>query len=133
MSDRVVLGFLDEVWNQGRVGSAELFVAPDYEVPGAGKGPAAVAEKVGTFRVASPDLRLDVIDVVADVQRVAVWMQLSGTHLGPFRGYPPTRRHATWDEVGFFVVEDERIIRARSLADMLALRKSFGVISEDLR
>jgi predicted ester cyclase len=60
-------------------------------------------------------------------------MQLSGTHLGPFRGYPPTRRHATWDEVGFFVVEDERIIRARFLADMLALRKSLGVIPEDLR
>jgi predicted ester cyclase len=133
MSTRVVRGFLEEVWNQGHGEAAELYVDPRYEVPGVGRGPRAVAENMDAFRVAFPDLRLDVDDLVANDERVAVWMRLSGTHLGPFRGYAPTGTRATWDEVGFFFVEGDRIDRARYLADMLGLRKALGVIPSDLR
>lgn len=131
--DDVVRDFLTEVWDRGRSDAAGNYVAPSYEVPGVGRGPAAVATNARTFRDAFPDLRLAVDDVVVEDERVAVWMLLSGTHLGPFRGHEATGRHAVWNEVGFFEVQDGVVVRGRFLADMFALRKALGIIPDDVR
>lgn len=131
--EAVVRGFLGEVWDRGRSEAAGGYVAPSYEVPGVGRGPAAVAANAESFREAFPDLRLVVDDLVADGTRVAVWMRLSGTHLGPFRGYRATGRTASWDEVGYFLVEDGLLVRGRFLADVFGLRKALGVLPADLR
>lgn len=75
-----------------------------------------------------PDLAVEVVDVVEQHSRVAVWMRLSGTQDGEFSGHPPSGRHATWDEVGFFTVDRDRIVACRYLADMFGLRKALGII-----
>ncbi len=129
----MVHGFLAEVWDQGRPEVAARYVDPAYEVPGVGRGPAAVAENVTAFRTAFPDLRLEVVDTLADQDRVAVWMRLTGTHRGPFRGHEATGRSATWEEVGFFEVRGGLLVRARFLADVFGLRKALGVLPADLR
>lgn len=133
VSDRVVRGFLDEVWNDGRVALAHSYISPAYEVPGVGRGPAAVADNVRSFRAAFPNLRLEVDDLLMDGDQVAVWMRLSGTHEGIFRGHEATGRYATWDEVGFFTLDKGLISRGRFLADMFGLRKALGLIPPELR
>ena len=133
MSERLVRGFLADVWDAGRAEEAARYVGPEYAAPGFGRGPAAVADNVTSFRQAFPDLRLQVVDSVADDDRVAVWMRLSGTHRGIFRGHAPTGRRAEWDEVGFFTVEEWLLVRGRFLADMFGLRKALGIIPDDVR
>jgi ketosteroid isomerase-like protein len=128
----VVLGFLHEVWDQGRVERALNYIHEDYDLGPLGRGPRAAEANRVTFSDAFPDLRLDVEDVIASGPHVAVWMRLSATHGGTFRGYAATGRHATWDEVGFFTVQDGKIIRGRYLADMFGLRKALGVLPTDM-
>lgn len=128
----VVLNYLDQVWDKGLAERAGDFIGPDYDLGSLGRGPQASADNVRAFRQAFPDLRLAVTDTISDGGRVAVWLRLSGTHLGPFRGYPPSGRHATWDEVGFFTVAGGKIVAGRFLADMFGLRKAIGVIDPDL-
>lgn len=128
----VVRGYLETVWNDGELDRASEFVTDDYAVEGVGTGPEAAARNAGAFRTAFPDLTIDVTDVVVDGDRVAVWMRLSGTHLGAFRGHEATERSAAWDEVGFFTIHEAKIADGRFLADMFGLRKALGVIPADL-
>lgn len=133
VNDQVVRAFLDEVWGRGRVAVAHRYIAPAYEVPGVGRGPSAVADNVRAFRAAFPDLSLEVENLLVDGNQVAVWMRLSGTHQGIFRGHEATGRYAIWDEVGFFTLAEGLISRGCFLADMFGLRKTLGIIPPDLR
>jgi steroid delta-isomerase-like uncharacterized protein len=124
----VVTGFIDEVWDEGRLDRAAAYIAAEYDLGTLGRGPAASATNARVFREAFPDLSVRVTDVIEQGSRVAVWMQLSGTQAGDFRGHPASNRHAVWDEVGFFTVDDGKIVAGRCLADMFGLRKALGII-----
>jgi predicted ester cyclase len=108
------------------------YVHEDYDLGPLGRGPRAAEANRTDFSEAFPDLRLTVEEVVASGPHVAVWMRLSATHRGTFRGYAPTGRDATWDEVGFLTVQDGKIIKGRYLADMFGLRKALGVLPADM-
>ena len=124
----VVTGFLDDVWCESRFDRTEAYIDPRYELGDLGRGPDASATNARTFREAFPDLRVRVVDVIEQGSRVAVWMRLSGTQRGEFRGHPASNRHATWDEIGFFTVDDGKIVARRYLADAFGLRKALGII-----
>lgn len=128
----LVVRFLREVWDAGRPERAAEFIDAEYDLGGLGRGPAACAANVRDFRLAFPDLRLRPIEMISDDRRVAVWMRLSGTHEGMFRGYPPSGHRALWDEVGFFTVARGKIVAGRFLADMFGLRKAIGVIDREM-
>jgi steroid delta-isomerase-like uncharacterized protein len=124
----VVTGFLNEVWCEARFDRVEAYVDPRYDLGALGRGPDASAANARTFREAFPDLQVQVLDLIEQGSRVAVWMRLSGTQRGEFRGYPASNKHATWDEIGFLTVEDGKIVAGRYLADALGLRKALGII-----
>lgn len=44
------------------------------------------------MRRAFPDLRGEVVELVAEGELVTALLNLSGTHLGPFMGQPPSGR-----------------------------------------
>lgn len=46
---------------------------------------------------ALPDLRVEIVDLVAEDDRIVLWGKGTATHEGPFRGIPPTGRVATMD------------------------------------
>lgn len=132
-SDQVVIRVLEAVWTQGQADRAAEFIDDRYDLADLGRGPHATAANVRSSRSAFPDLVVEPVDVVSEDGRVAVWMRLSGTHAGVFRGYPATGRSVTWDEVGFFTVRDGKIAAGRFLADMFGLRKALGVLPSDTR
>jgi predicted ester cyclase len=52
---------------------------------------AAVARGwIGPFREAFPDFRMEIVDLVAEGDRVAAHFRCSGTHRGAWRGVEPT-------------------------------------------
>lgn len=54
---------------------------------------------------AFPDWRWRRIQLIAEEDRVAAHLRGSGTHLGAFRGIPPTRRHVNVAEFSMLRVE----------------------------
>ena len=120
----VVVGFVTEVWNEARFDRTAMYIDARYDLGSLGQGPEASAANARTFRQAFPDLTVEITDVIEQGPRVAVWMQLSGTQRGTFRGHAASGRHATWDEVAFFTVDGGRIVAGRYLADMFGLRKA---------
>jgi predicted ester cyclase len=56
-----------------------------------------------------PDWQWRRIQLVVEDDRVAAHLRASGTHLGPFRGIAPTRRHANVAEFAMYRVTNRRI------------------------
>jgi predicted ester cyclase len=73
---------------------------------------------IGPFRQSFPDFRMEVVDVVAEDDKVAGYFRCSGTHRGEWRGHAPTgRRFEDVDEVYIFAVEDGRLAEALAVVE----------------
>jgi predicted ester cyclase len=68
---------------------------------------------VGPFRASFPDFMMEIVDLVADSEKVAAHFRCSGTHLGEWMGHPPTgRRFQDVDEIYIFRVADGKLAAA---------------------
>jgi predicted ester cyclase len=107
-----VRSFVDEAVNGGRDEIIdELFTA---ELTG------WVREWFGAFRHSFPDMRMEVLELVAEGDTVVARFACSATHLGEWRGHQPTgRRFERVDEVYFFRFEGDRIAAAWGIEDTL--------------
>ena len=84
---------VEEVWNRGNVAVVDETFAPDYTEhnprPGQDVGIDGYKGGVGMMRSAFPDLHLDLQDVIAEGDRVAIRYTLQGSHEGELMGLPP--------------------------------------------
>jgi predicted ester cyclase len=99
---RLVRRLIDEVVNQRNLGALD-------EVA---EGPIAESARmwIGPFRDAFPDFTMEVIDLVAEGDKVVALFACSGTHLGTWMGMPPTgRRFEGIDEVYIFRVSNGKL------------------------
>jgi hypothetical protein len=87
---------------------------------------------VGPFRKSFPDFYMEVVDVIAEHDKVVGYFKCSGTHEGEWRGHPPTgRRFEGVDEVYIFRVEDGKLASALAVVeDNLARLRQLGLVEE---
>lgn len=85
---------------------------------------------VGPFRDSFPDFRMEVIDVIAEDDKVVGYFKCSGTHEGEWRGHPPTgRRFEGVDEVYVFRVEHGKLASALAVVeDNLTRLRQLGLV-----
>jgi predicted ester cyclase len=68
---------------------------------------------VGPFRKSFPDFRMEVVDVIAEGDKVVGHFKCSGTHQGEWRGHPPSgRRFENVDEIYVFRVVEGKLASA---------------------
>jgi predicted ester cyclase len=111
---------VEEVMNEGR-----LELIDDLYAPALAR---AARRWITPFRDSFPDMRMEVVELVAEGERVVGRFRCSATHLGPWRGHAPTgRRFHHVDEVYFFRVTDGRIAEAWGIEDTLARLRQLGL------
>ena len=65
---------------------------------------------IGPFRESFPDFRMEVVDVIAEEEKVVGYFKCSGTHQGEWRGHAPSgRRFEGVDEIYVFRVEGGKL------------------------
>jgi predicted ester cyclase len=111
----------DEVINEGRLDLVDELFAPELA------GPARQA--FTSFRAAFPDWREEVVDLIAEGDKVAVRFRCSGTLQGEFMGVAPKGQRQEVDEVFFFRVREGRFVEYWGLEDNLTRMRQLGVIS----
>jgi predicted ester cyclase len=92
-------------------------------------GPIANAARawVGPFRRAFPDFRMEVVDLVAEGDKVVAHFKCSGTHQGEWQGRAPTgRRFEGIDEIYIFQVAQGRLQGAVAVEDNLSRMRQLG-------
>jgi predicted ester cyclase len=85
---------------------------------------------VGPFRDSFPDFQMEVVDAIAEDDRVVGHFKCSGTHRGEWRGRPPTgRRFEGIDEIDGFRVEDGKLAEALAVVeDNLTRLQQLGLV-----
>jgi len=99
---QLVRRLVDEVVNAGDMSVLEEI----YAEPMA----RAAARWIEPFRRSFPDVRMEIVQLVAEADTVVARFRCSGTHLGEWRGHAPTgRRFEGVDEVYFFRFDGDQI------------------------
>jgi hypothetical protein len=115
-----VVRLIVEVMNGGRLDLTDELCSPEMAGP--------LREWIGPFRKAFPDVEMEIVELVAEGEKVVGRFKCSGTNLGEWRGRPPTgRRFEGIDEVYFFRVVDGRIAEAWGLEDTAGRLSQLGM------
>jgi predicted ester cyclase len=73
---------------------------------------------VEPFRDSFPDFQMELLDVIAEDDKVVGYFKCSGTHEGEWRGHAPTgRRFESVDEVYIFRVENGKLASALAVVE----------------
>jgi predicted ester cyclase len=85
---------------------------------------------VGPFRDSFPDFHMEVVDAIAEDDKVVGHFKCSGTHSGEWRGRPPTgRRFEGIDEIYVFSVEGGKLAAALAVVeDNLTRLQQLGLV-----
>ena len=75
---------------------------------------------------AFPDLHHDIKDMVAEGDKVAVRLNVTGTHKGEFQGIPPSGRKLSLDEMAFLTIIDGRITEGWITSDTMNFMQQIG-------
>jgi predicted ester cyclase len=88
----------------------------------------AARQWVGPFREAFPDFSMEIVDLVAEEEKVAAHFRCSGTHLGEWMGRPPSgRRFQDVDEIYIFRVRNGKLTGATGVEDNLSRIRQLGL------
>jgi steroid delta-isomerase-like uncharacterized protein len=94
--------------------------------PGFPPGREGVKRFFSMFRDAFPDVTVEIDELVADGDRVAVATTFTGTHTGAIMGMEPTGRRVSVTGIDIVRVADGRIVEHRGLTDIVGLMRQLS-------
>jgi predicted ester cyclase len=126
---------LIEVFNSRQLDLLEDVLHPEFRgrgisafpPEGPGVGPGARRKLYETFYQAIPDARAEVLDVVAEGDKVVLVDRFGGTHRGEFFGQPGTGDHIEWMAIHIYTIRDGKILEDAVMTDSLAIMQQLGL------
>lgn len=111
----IVVRFNREVIGRGDEAAFGSIVAEDFvnhsAPPGADGGPAGMLATFNkVLRPALPDLRVEILDQVAEGDKVTTRKRVCGTHRGEFLGIKPTNRPVVIDVIDVVRLRDGKYV-----------------------
>ena len=124
-----------EAFNEGNLEVVDEALAADYldhQVdPDAPGGPAAFKAFVRAFRATFPDVRVEVEDLIAQGDRVALRVTWRGSQQGALGAIPATGLPVEFGGYHIYRLEDGKIAEHWGLQDDLSLLLQLGVIAPE--
>ena len=130
----VLRRLFDEVWNAGDCSGLEEILAPAYEIrhdpgdPWHGKtlDRAGFAERARVSRAPFPDQRFEIVEALADGDRVAVSWTWVGTHLGDLPGFPASGKTIRMSGLTIYFFADGKVCGHWQVVDRLAVMQQLA-------
>jgi predicted ester cyclase len=116
----VVRRLVAEVFNGGRLEVIDQLYAPEL---------AEDAKRwIAPFRASFPDVHIEIVELIAEGDKVVARFTCSATHQSDWLGHAPTgRRFERIDEVWILRLRDGRIVHVWSLEDTLGRLQQLGL------
>lgn len=126
----LVRRFIDEVLSAGNTAAiVDLCVAGSMFAGG-------IEGQIKVIKMAFPDNRLTIDDILAEGNKVAVRVTRHGTNTGPMAGFPafgrfetpvpPTGKSVTGSEMYVFTVSDGKIVSFATEFDQIGVLRQLG-------
>ncbi len=127
----------EQIFNQGNLDQIEQFVSTDLVDHGAPppgmeglEGVEVLRQTAKVFRDAFPDLQFTAEDMIAEGEKVAARLTMSGTHQGEFMGVAPTGNRVEVTGIDIVRFEGGKIVEHWGNSDDLGMMQQLGVIPE---
>jgi steroid delta-isomerase-like uncharacterized protein len=129
--------FYNEVLNSHNPAKLESFVTTDFidhnPSPGhTGKGLDDLAAQLNEILTALPDLRVTADFMVAEEDKVVIYLTMTGTNSGPFGNIPPTNKPVKFNGVDIVRVKDGKASERWGLTDDFTMMTQMGLIETDV-
>ncbi len=126
---QILLAFIEEVWNEGNIDSADKYLTPTYTIhhdpgdPWDGKvlNLAEFKERVRQSRAPFPDQKFDIQELLSDERAVVITWLWTGTHLGDFPGFPATGKPIRMSGATVYYFDRDRITGHWQITDRLGV------------
>lgn len=133
-ANKAVIRAFVESWNNGdldRLGNL-MDEACTLTVSGQtlSMGPSAMRQNAQYWRGAFPDWRFELLDLIAEGDKVVAYMPYTGTQTGPALDIPATGRAVRVSEIVIFRVVDGKIVEAWEVYDEYWMRRQLGAQPE---
>jgi predicted ester cyclase len=93
-------------------------------------GPGAQRRLYEIFYQALPDVRAEVLDVIAEGDKVVLFDRFGGTHRGEFFGRPGTGNRIEWLVIHIYIIRDGKILEDAVMTDALAIVQQLGLVPD---
>jgi steroid delta-isomerase-like uncharacterized protein len=135
MSDTEALarGYIEEFWNKAREQYVDETFAPeaiyrDPMLPDLPRGPEGAKQRKATYLSALSDDHVDIDDIAAGDDTVAVRWTFTGKFTGEFMGSQPTGDTITVTGIHFFRIANGKIAEVSTQYDAAGFLSQVGVI-----
>jgi predicted ester cyclase len=126
---------LVEVFNGRRLDLLEDVLHPEFHESGLSAfppvgpefGPGARRKLYETFYQSIPDARAEVLDILAEGDKVVLFDRFGGTHRGEFFGRPGTGDRIEWMAIHIYTIRDGKILEDAVMTDSLAILQQLGL------
>ena len=131
----IVLRLIEDVFNCRRLDLLEDVLHLEFRgrgisafaTDGPEVGPGARRKLYEMFLQAIPDARGEVLDLVAEGDKVVLVDRFGGTHRGEFYGHPGTGNHIEWMAIHIYTIRDGKILEDAVMTDALAIMQQLGL------
>jgi predicted ester cyclase len=125
--------YIDQVFNQHNPAKAADFCTADVFGHGGGlgdfPGPDNLADLLGSFIGALPDLHAAEQDIIAENDLVVVRLVVTATVRGSLLGAPADGKPVRWDAVDIYRVTDGKISEEWAADDVAAIMAQIGAFN----
>jgi predicted ester cyclase len=131
----IALRLVEEVFNGRRLELLEDVLHPEFRGRGISAfppegpevGPGARRKLYEMFYQAIPDARAEVLDVVAEGDKVVLVDRFGGTHRGELFGRPGTGDRIEWMAIHIYTIRDGKVLEDAVMTDALAIMQHSSV------
>jgi len=136
-SKTIAQRFYTEIYNHHNLDMLEQFLAPEFvwhepydpvAIRGVGQCKAFLENLFQAF----PNYEVTIENLLSEGEQVAVRWVATGTHLGPFKEYPPTQQDLVIPGISMMKLQGDKIVEYWSMLDnflILAQMGAFGDIA----
>ena len=123
--------FFEEIWNARDEAAIDRYIPEDAagNDPDFGMGREGFRNQWRQWQTAFPDLHFEIVDLLAEGDKVLTRWVLTGTHRGPFLGLEPTGTAIRVSGMSLDRVENGMVVEGFDGWDALGMRRQLGLYS----
>jgi len=128
-----VRDFTEEVWNKKNFHVFEQMIHPDFQYndpiyPSVNSKDEYKAF-ISRIQTTSPDTSYEMIDIIAEEEKVVVLYSWTGTPVEEVGGVPPTGKKLEHKGVAIYYFDNDKVIKIWDVWDRFSVLKQLGLIS----
>jgi steroid delta-isomerase-like uncharacterized protein len=131
-NEEIVRTACQVIWTDGDVSRIGEFYADDfqadYPITNWGKGLEGLKQLAIDQRIAFPDYRERIDELIDAGDRIIVRLTIRGTHKGPLPNLPATGKSIEFSDVTICRIQNGKIVEQSGLSDYLTVYVQLGVI-----